>query len=793
MKDKYWGYVNTAVNTLDTINSLGGFADGAKGAKDVLSGGKTADKIMEEINIFYGRLDIDGEKSESSSASSISHGSTIESIGDISLTSRGDITQKGSDVYSHFGDISYTAGGDIDILAGTSTHKSSEDSTDVHFGAQFNFNPWAMANWSLDLEMSFQDSEADQSQTWHTNSTVQTQYGNVSMTSGEDLTVKGGNIYGNTVNIEAENLTIESIQDTSDSSSLSYGASTNITVGKSGVKGFGASANASWSESESAWVNQQSGIVSSGELTVSVKDKTELIGAVLGSETGEMTLETGSLEYRDIEDYDYSESYSIKTGQSWGTQPANQSDSTGKTPGSQGTSTEGGGLDKIDPSKGSNTLGGSIHGHDKEQLTKATIGEGTIIIKGEEQANESEALDGLNRDLESTQVITRDEETGGLDAEITVSNDWFTRPEDKLKNIIDLPENLWDASGALSEKAIEAASKVTGGIGLLLGVAVVEKTNDMQRRTDIAFKKIEERAKANIDSELKEMSTEEARAKGLLKPDGTVKTWTEMNPDEQTAYMNEKYDLYNQYKAEGNKDKMREIANTMLLTDDMKKYVDQTVKDIVSALATSLAFYELGENFSKLNQNGKVAFAQSMVDALEGVVGDITQLAVEQSFSIREFGDNTEAKYVDADGKILLNGYKVSVFETKNGLMAIVVHEVMHNQTANMTPSNSGEQAAQNSQNTFTNSDRLSPLEEGTLLTEQVSYYAEISFNNQKAELARSENVGAGRNYEVPLHYVDVNKYPEALNRPISNAQIGISSNRSNTFIGWIKSKFRGD
>ncbi|WP_428897878.1 filamentous hemagglutinin [Parelusimicrobium proximum] len=186
----------------------------------------------------------------------------------------------------------------------------------MHFGAQFNFNPWAMANWSLDLEMSFQDSEADQSQTWHTNSTVQTQYGNVSMTSGEDLTVKGGNIYGNTVNIEAENLTIESIQDTSDSSSLSYGASTNITVGKSGVKGFGASANASWSESESAWVNQQSGIVSSGELTVSVKDKTELIGAVLGSETGEMTLETGSLEYRDIEDYDYSESYSIKTGQS---------------------------------------------------------------------------------------------------------------------------------------------------------------------------------------------------------------------------------------------------------------------------------------------------------------------------------------------------------------------------------------------------------------------------------------------------------------------------------------------
>ncbi|WP_428897876.1 hemagluttinin repeat-containing protein [Parelusimicrobium proximum] len=445
----------------------------------------------------------------------------IKISNDISLTSRGDITQKGSDVYSHFGDISYDAGGDIDILAGTNKYSSSEDSTDVHFGAQFNFNPWAMANWSLDLEMSFQDSEADQSQTWHTNSTVQTQYGNVSMTSGEDLTVKGGNIYGNTVNIEAENLTIESIQDTSDSSSLSYGASTNITVGKSGVKGFGASANASWSESESAWVNQQSGIVSNGELTVSVKDKTELIGGVIGSETGDMTLSTGSLEYRDIEDYDYSESYSIKTGQSWGTQPANQSDSTGKTPGSQGTSTDGGGLDKIDPSKGSNTLGGSIHGHDKEQLTKATIGEGTIIIKGEEQSEDSEAIDGLNRDLDATQVITRDEETGGLDAEITVSNDWFTRPGDKIKNILDLPGNLLDitdAIGAGVSTVVEKASvKVKDSVSNMLkgkvspeeaGKAMTEEGLSLEEQGIIVANAVVEEAKENLNDTLDKLALE---------------------------------------------------------------------------------------------------------------------------------------------------------------------------------------------------------------------------------------------------------------------------------------------
>ncbi|WP_428897775.1 hemagluttinin repeat-containing protein [Parelusimicrobium proximum] len=792
MKDKYWGYVNTAVNALDTINSLGGFADGAKGAKDVLSGGKTVDKIAEEINIFYGRIDIDGEKSSSSSASSISHGSTIESIGDINLTSRGDITQKGSDVYSHFGDISYTAGGDIDILAGTSTHKSSEDSTDVHFGAQFNFNPWAMANWSLDLEMSFQDSEADQSQTWHTNSTVQTQYGNVSMTSGEDLTVKGGNIYGNTVSIEAENLTIESIQDTSDSSSLSYGASTNITVGKSGVKGFGASANASWSDSESAWVNQQSGIVSSGELTVSIKDKTELIGAVLGSETGDMTLSTGSLEYRDIEDYDYSESYSIKTGQSWGTQPANQSDSTGKTPGSQGTSTDGGGLDKIDPSKGSNTLGGTISGYDKEQLTKATIGEGTIIIDGEEQ--EAEDLEGLNRDLDATQVITRDEETGGLDAEITVSNDWFTRPGDKIKNIIDLPENLWDASGALSEKAIEAASKVKGGIGLLLGVVVEEKANAAMRQTKVAFAELEKQTKENIEKELKGMSEEEAKEKGLLKPDGTVKTWAEMNPDEQKAYMNEKYAKYVDLVNSGDKAAAKELAKTMLLTDDMKRGIDATVKKMITALSDSIAYYQYAENFDNLNAAGKVKFAQVMADAIEQVVNGIVSVVVSAS---RDLSVGTDAEYDHNDNKhvkdkILLNEFRLEVFADKDGFTMIIIHEEMHNfiQNKNM---NTTAGAALNTAQTKFSDEEIDNNDYIHLLSEHAAYYAEISFVNQQSALDNSPHVGVGNSFNIPIDYVDANKRPEALNKPVNSERIGISSNRSTGFMDWVKSKFSGN
>ncbi|XTP68086.1 hypothetical protein Dip518_000058 [Parelusimicrobium proximum] len=379
----------------------------------------------------------------------------------------------------------------MNITAGKNTYsedsKSSEKTYSVTGGTSGGFGGsfGTSRDWSKADEVSW------------VNSVILAENGNVSINTNEDVTVRGGNIYGGTVDITAENLTIESLQNTINNKSGGHGFNVGLTVNtgplwtkspdNSGLVGTMESVSNSkvpsgqvgFSERsgyhDAAWVEDQSGIVSNGEMLVNVKDKTELIGAVLGSETGDMTLETGSLEYRDIEDYDYSESYSIKTGQSWGTQPANQSDSTGKTPGSQGTSTDGGGLDKIDPSKGSNTLGGTISGYDKEQLTKATIGEGTIIIKGEEQSEDSEAIDGLNRDLDATQVITRDEETGGLDAEITVSNDWFTRPEEKTKNILDLPENL---------------------VGITKGVAIV--SNEIAKGAIDKFGKVSEESAVKL-------------------------------------------------------------------------------------------------------------------------------------------------------------------------------------------------------------------------------------------------------------------------------------------------------
>ena len=61
-------------------------------------------------------------------------------------------------------------------------------------------------------------------------------------------------------------------------------------------------------------------------------------------------------------------------------------------------------------------------GNDKEQITRATIGAGEIIVGGVSNPE----LDGLNRDTTKAQEITKDLTTGTLDATVTIDNRVFT-------------------------------------------------------------------------------------------------------------------------------------------------------------------------------------------------------------------------------------------------------------------------------------------------------------------------------------------------------------------------------
>ncbi len=64
--------------------------------------------------------------------------------------------------------------------------------------------------------------------------------------------------------------------------------------------------------------------------------------------------------------------------------------------------------------------------------TKATIGNGKIIVGGQEQTEED--LQGLNRDVNNSQTITKDQITAALDAELNVDITFLASLADAIYN-----------------------------------------------------------------------------------------------------------------------------------------------------------------------------------------------------------------------------------------------------------------------------------------------------------------------------------------------------------------------
>nr|WP_227604692.1 hypothetical protein [Acinetobacter sp. TGL-Y2] len=144
---------------------------------------------------------------------------------------------------------------------------------------------------------------------------------------------------------------------------------------------------------------------------------------------------TGALELKDIQDHrsESNRGFNVST--------------------SMGTSIKGESKESSFHPSGSTTVGLQSTGNEKEQLTKATMGQGTV-------KNTTELT---NRDINNTQEITRDQVTGLLNGSVTVDNRLLT--ESGRAQIIqeqkDLPQN----------SKIIAGSTATGG--LILGSGIV--------------------------------------------------------------------------------------------------------------------------------------------------------------------------------------------------------------------------------------------------------------------------------------------------------------------------------
>ena len=223
-------------------------------------------------------------------------------------------------------------------------------------------------------------------------------------TSGQDTTIAGATLRGDEViGRVGGDLKVSSLPDTGKVKGKEFDLSATATIGPapslSGSVGYGKTTG------KTNWVEEQTSITAKDRLDIRTENHTQLDGALLASDSGNLKLDTGTLGYRDIKGEDKEHGYYLNVGGSYGFSSGQAQSTDGKTVAVQDVSQQGKGTE------GSN--GWSVSGHDyskdREQIVRATVGAGEIVVRGDTQTGQDSTA-GLNRDVDKAYEITKDEE-----------------------------------------------------------------------------------------------------------------------------------------------------------------------------------------------------------------------------------------------------------------------------------------------------------------------------------------------------------------------------------------------
>ncbi len=310
-------------------------------------------------------MDISASVNTSSSHSENTVGSVIAGEGNVVIKAGESADITGSTVTSYSfgepedGEEPVSAGNILieagEIRLGAGEGSSSGSSSSHSLNASFGIGTAGLSFSSASGNVSQNENDAS----FHVNSVI----------TGGNITLNSeGNITGSGVNVDAEgalsvsaggNLLLESLQDTSSSSSASFGG---------GVNTSGGNASLSVSSSDRSWVTDQTSFTGNS-VDINVAGKTSIRGAVIDSDDEKLDLTTGSLEYSSIQDSEGSFSFGLSAECSTG---EGESDSSGTVSGDYGVNWS-------------------------SQNNIATVGAGTITVL------DGGSTEGLNRDTSVSQ------------------------------------------------------------------------------------------------------------------------------------------------------------------------------------------------------------------------------------------------------------------------------------------------------------------------------------------------------------------------------------------------------
>ncbi|ASS39352.1 two-partner secretion domain-containing protein [Fusobacterium sp. oral taxon 203] len=313
-------------------------------------------------------------------------GSNLIAKNNITLKSGDDINLTMVNIISK--NIFINAGKNINIYAGKSTVESRESTKSL--SGSYNL---LTDQFSIGAGVTKDELKAEN----YSNSKIIGENINI---KGKDLTIKGANIIGNTVNINVANLHLESLQDKLKSTHKGFntsGGSSSLGIGKEYSAGLGME----YGNRDKAWVNEQSSIIGRNSANINVAGKTKLVGSVIGG--ANTILRTGKLEYSDIYDKDKGYDIGLNTNASFSLK--RMRDNITQTT-----------YEKLLIDKTEELNYGAT---DREQINRATIGNGTIIVGGKIVNPD------INRDESKAQEITKDINVNKISLQYTDNRrDW---------------------------------------------------------------------------------------------------------------------------------------------------------------------------------------------------------------------------------------------------------------------------------------------------------------------------------------------------------------------------------
>ncbi|WP_339070907.1 hemagglutinin repeat-containing protein [Pseudomonas idahonensis] len=214
-------------------------------------------------------------------------------------------------------------------------------------------------------------------------------------TSGKDTTIAGGNLRGDEViGRVGGDLNVASVADTGKVKGKEFDISVTATIGPgagvSGSVGYGQTTG------KTNWVEEQTRITGKNKVDIRTENHTQIDGALIAADNGNLKLDTGTLGFSDIAGKDKEHGYYLNVGGTYSSGSGTTQDSSQVGKGKEGET------------------GWSVSGwdyqKDREQIVRATVGAGEIVVRKDAETG-ADSTAGLNRDVNKAYEITKDEES----------------------------------------------------------------------------------------------------------------------------------------------------------------------------------------------------------------------------------------------------------------------------------------------------------------------------------------------------------------------------------------------